>query len=239
MITAEGPLQRKKQIFEIRKRIDKLRIYYLILFLILPFMVFMPLKYRWINIGTTKSAELGTVALVQFGDGTGSAFLISPTKLITAKHVVEGAELNEIVRLTFEKSSPKIEVDAKVSFVSSNNPNEDYAILELIKPLNDHPILELGDMNDVEINDEVTIIGYPGGIFTSAKAQIVNNDISEMDGLFILNGGAWPGNSGGPIIHKKTGAVVGILIAGFEGRYKGMVIGQKINVIKKDKRLVL
>jgi V8-like Glu-specific endopeptidase len=233
MIINEGPLKRnqfKKQIID---KINRFRRIFFILFLGLPILIYFPFKYKLFNSDLSKGGDLAAVAQINTGDGTGTAFLISPTHAITARHVVEHLKDGSIVRLLFNKSEPSVEVEAKVLFVSGEGM-EDYAELELTKPLTDHPTLVLGNIDNVSINDEVNIVGYPGGIFSSAKAQITNNEITNYPENFLMFGGAWPGNSGGPIIHTETGEVVGILIAGFENEFKGMVVGQKINSIKQN-----
>lgn len=235
MIIHEGPI--KRQVFkkEIMNKLNKYRSFVLLIFFGLPILVYLPFNFKWFSTSLSKGGEIAAVALVNTGDGTGSAFLISPSHLITARHVVSQLKENDIVQLIFDKSDPKIQVDAKVLFMS-NKEDQDYAELELLKPLNDHPTLSIGNIDNVSINDETTIIGYPNGMFSSARAQITNNEITDYPENFLMAGGAWPGNSGGPIIHKETGEVVGILIAGFEGVYKGMTVGQKINSIKNDIR---
>lgn len=235
MIVHEGPLKRQEFKRDITNKLNRYRSFFLLIFFGLPIIMYMPFKFKWFSTALTKGGDIGAVAMVNSGDGTGTAFLISPTHAITAKHVVEHLKEGQPVQLIFDKSEPRIEVEARVLFVS-NKGDADYAELELTKPLIDHPTLTIGDIDNSSINDEVTIVGYPAGIFSSAKAQITNNEISDHPENFLMFGGAWPGNSGGPIIHSQTGEVIGILIAGFEDQYKGMVIGQKINAIKKDLR---
>jgi S1-C subfamily serine protease len=233
MIVHHGPLKRQEFKRDITNKLNKYKSLFLFLFFGLPILVYMPFKFKWFSSSLYKGGDIAAVALVNTGDGTGTAFLISPTHAITARHVVENIKQGDKVQLVFEKSEPKIEAEAKVLFISSKE-GEDYAELELTNPLNEHPTLSLGDIENVSINDEVTIIGYPAGMFSSAKAQITNNDISGYTENFLMFGGAWPGNSGGPIIHTETGEVIGILVAGFENEFKGMVVGQKINSLKTN-----
>lgn len=233
MIIHEGPIKRQQFKKDITDKLNKYRGFFLVFFLSLPIMVYMPFKFKWFTTSLTKGGDIAAVAQVNTGDGTGTAFLISPTHAITASHVVEHLADGSTVSLVFDKAEPRVEVEAKVLFISGKD-GEDYAELELTKPLNDHPTLVLGNMDNVSINDEVTIVGYPGGLFSSAKAQITNNEISNHPENFLMFGGAWPGNSGGPIIHAETGEVIGILIAGFENDFKGMVVGQKINSVLKN-----
>jgi S1-C subfamily serine protease len=235
MIIHEGPIKRSEFKKDIVNRLNKYKSLFLFLFFGLPILVYMPFKFKWFSSSLSKGGDIAAVALVNTGDGTGTAFLISPTHAITARHVVEGLKTGDPVTLVFEKSEPKIEVEARLLFVSENE-NHDYAELELVKALNDHPTLTLGSTSNASIDDEVIIIGYPTGIFSSAKAQITNNELTEMPDYFMMFGGAWPGNSGGPIIHKNTGEVIGILIAGLEGEFKGMIFGHDIDAIMNDKR---
>lgn len=233
MIIHEGPIKRQHFKKDISDKLNKHRGFFFMLFLVLPILFYMPFKFKWFSTAFTKGADIAAVALVSTGDGTGTAFLISPSHAITARHVVEHITDGSTVKLVFDKSEPRLEVEAKVMFISGKD-GEDYAELELTKPLNDHPTLVLGSIDNVSINDEVTIVGYPAGIFSSAKAQITNNEISNYPENFLMFGGAWPGNSGGPIIHAKTGEVIGILVAGLENEFKGMVVGQKINSVIKN-----
>jgi len=235
MIIHEGPIKRQQFKKDITDKLNRYRGFFLVLFLGLPILVYMPFKFKWFSTAFTKGSDIAAVAQVNTGVGTGTAFLISPTHAITARHVVEHITDGSNVRLVFDKSEPRVEVDAKVLFISGRD-GEDYAELELTRPLNDHPTLVLGNMDNVSINDEVTIVGYPAGMFSSAKAQITNNELSNHPENFLMFGGAWPGNSGGPIIHAETGEVIGILVAGFENEFKGMVVGQKVNSILMDKR---
>lgn len=234
MIIHEGPLKKASFKEQITVQLDKYKGFFLILSLGLPILFFLPFKFNLIPSSISSGGSIEATALVSLGDGrTGSAFLVSPTKLITARHVIETLNENDLVSIEFVKSNGKTKTEAKVLFKPKLESN-DYAILELVKPITDISPISTGDATNIQINDEVTIIGYPGGLFSSAKAQITNNELSENPILFQMNGGAWSGNSGGPVIDKKSNDVIGILIAGFEGKFKGMVYAIKINALLDD-----
>lgn len=116
---------------------------------------------------------------------------------------------------------------------SPENYQDDFAVLELTSVTNipdSFPRLTLGKSANVSTRDKVILIGYPQGIFSATSGTISNDNINGL-GLFLLDAGAWPGNSGGPLILEESGEVVGILIAGFEGEFKGMNLANKMDNI--------
>lgn len=165
--------------------------------------------------------------------GTGSAFLVGETRLLTANHVVDKMNIGDELQLVFEKAHPEINTTAKILFKSEPNTTNfeiDFAVLELTNPgviPNRFPRLPLGNSDEVAISDEIIIVGYPAGLFSVTEGRISNNKVEKMD-LFQLDAGAWQGNSGGPIINKKTKEAIGILVAGMEGQFKGINMGCKI-----------
>jgi S1-C subfamily serine protease len=234
MIIHEGPLKKASFKEKITVQLNKYKGFFLILSLGLPILFFLPFKFDLIPSSVSSGGDIEATALVTIPNiGIGSAFLVSPTKLITARHVIESLNDNDLVSIEFVKSNSKTKTEAKVLF-KPNDANNDYAVLELVKPINEINPLTIGDAGGIQINDEVTIIGYPNGLFSCAKAQITNNELSENPFLFQMNGGAWSGNSGGPVIDKKSNDVIGVLIAGFEGKFKGMVYAIKINALLDD-----
>lgn len=236
MILIEGPHKKSQFKKRIESDLGKKKTIFLLMFFLLPLLVIVPFKLNWLTTGFNSSGDYKSVAKILLADRTGSAFLISPTKLITAKHVIEDMEIGDEVNVVFEKSEPKIELVAKIIFMP--NDDIDFAILELDKPLTSLSPLPLGDDNGVNLNDEVTIVGYPNTWFSSAKSQIINNEFQENLDLFLLSGGAWPGNSGGPIINSKTKEVIGVLILGGKDDLQGVVAGLKISKIKENKELL-
>lgn len=237
MIKHSGPINRQKFQIEVNEILKRNKSFMFFSFLLLPILIFLPFYFKLFEVSIGKNDLNSSVALVQVGEYSGSAFLISPNKLITAKHVVKGLDTSKPITIVFEKAYPVIYAEAKISYIPiDDDEGNDYAILELTKSIDYLTPLEVGSFNNAEIEDEVSIIGYPLSMFSSAKAQITNDNLNESANLFLMNGGAWPGNSGGPIILKRTGEVVGILIAGFEEKYKGLVVGVKIDALLNDNR---
>jgi S1-C subfamily serine protease len=238
MIIHEGPLKKTSFKEQITVQLNKYRSFFLILSLGLPIIFFLPFKFDLIPSNVSSGSAIEATALVTIPSiGTGSAFLVSPTKLITARHVIESLNENDLVSIEFVKSNGKTKSEAKILF-KPKDENNDYAVLELVKPINDINPLTIGDAGGIQINDEVTIIGYPAGIFSCAKAQVTNNELSENPSLFQMNGGAWSGNSGGPVVNKQSNDVIGVLIAGLEGKFKGMVYAIKINALLQDPQFI-
>lgn len=234
MIMQPGPILKNRFKELIVSKLNKFRGIFFVLILLLPLAIYFPFKFNWFSSGPIISQNiLEGVARVNGEEGTGSAFLVSSTKLITARHVVEGVPDGGAVTLDFLKSKGNINgVLARVLFLPSN-PDNDYAVLELISPLNNVPTLSMGNSDNASINDIVTVIGYPGGLFSSTKGTISNNEIPENNNLMQLNAGAWPGNSGGPVLNESD-EVIGILIAGAENEYKGITFAIKIDALLND-----
>ena len=234
MIIHEGPLKKASFKEQIIVQLNKYKGFFLILSLGLPILFFLPFKFNLIPSSVSSGSAIEATALVTIPNiGTGSAFLVSPTKLLTARHVIADLNEGDLVSIYFEKSTNKTKTEAKVLFKPKNETN-DYAVLELVKPMMDIEPLSLGESENIQIDDEVAIIGFPGGGFSSAKAQVINNEDSENPLLFQMNGGAWPGNSGGPVIQKKSNDVVGILISGYMGELHGIVKAIKVNALLDD-----
>lgn len=235
MILHPGPI--KKNLFKelITDKLNKYRGLFLWFFIGLPFLVYFPFQWNWLKSGPVISEDIiAAVARVNSNNGTGSAFLVSPSKLITARHVIEGVQQGGIVTLDFVKSKDKLSgIEAKVIFIPKD-AEKDYAVLELLKPLPTMPNLTLGTANDASINDQIKVIGFPGGLFSSSNGTITDNEALENPDFLQLWSGAWPGNSGGPVILENTNEVIGILIAGLEERYKGMTFAIKIDALKND-----
>jgi S1-C subfamily serine protease len=237
MLANIGPKQKEKLRNETTHSVRKKQTVFLILFFILPIVVYAlflwkPIKLDIFNSGPKlKDNVLHAVARINLSDGTGSGFLVSDKYVITACHVVDGIPLNGAVTLNFEKAKKK-DVKARVVFKGNSN-DRDYAVLELDKPIDIEPI-HLGTASDAPIKTEINVIGYPGGMFSSTIGAISNDEVTDCPYLVQLDAGAWPGSSGGPILINGTNIVIGILVAGYENEFKGIVLGIKIDALLND-----
>lgn len=182
------------------------------------------------------------VAKVISKTGTGTAFLVSPTKLLTAAHILGGLKVGDEVDLIFERVEEMVNTTAKIKYIGQNEQNmagnqgfpldyflEDFAVLELSTPSEIPPIL-LGESEAVNLLDEVILIGYPLGDFSITTGNINNDKYNDLD-LFKLDAPSNPGNSGGPCILKLDNSVIGILVGGQEST-QGQNIAIKINNIR-------
>jgi S1-C subfamily serine protease len=228
-----GP-QAKQKFRELQlNRLRTLRALFWIVLLSGPILLIILQKASWIKpMSSTQTGE-GVVAMVEADGSYGSAFNVGTRLWVTALHVVENIEEGSEVTMQYEKSKKPLGLSTTVKYHSTDE-NLDFSILESDESSNDGQVhFGLGDFNNVSLGDEVIIIGYPMGEYTYAKSQVINLDLGDNSELFMMAGNAWPGNSGGPIVHIKTGEVIGVLVAGFENEYKGMVVGLKINEVKR------
>ncbi|MEM7101687.1 MAG: serine protease [Bacteroidota bacterium] len=182
------------------------------------------------------------VALIQTESGKlGTAFLVSSTKMLTARHVMDTSSIGKTVTVTFEQVDPPIETTATVEWydasqgvASSGTVSNDYfesdvAVLRLNNPSDVIDILplDLGDSEVVQNLDEVTVVGYPLGSYSISKGNINSTDYDDKE-LFKLDASSNPGNSGGPVINEHD-EVIGILVGHQSLALQGENVSLKIN----------
>lgn len=238
--------ERKKQ--EIRKQIRLLSTLFIIV-CIIPLFIYMSFLFNIFETATAgeKDGLQQAVALISTNGSTGTAFLVSPTKLITARHVVENTAIGTRVNLTFEKAPIPITTTATLEWRDETKytPTSgityfltDVAVLRLDEPdklANILPLM-LGDSNSSSIGQQVYLIGYPAvdnqADFSFTEGVISNDKVNDAD-LFKLDAAANPGNSGGPCILKDDNSVIGILVGEKSRVAEGENIANKINNIKQ------
>jgi len=233
------PIEYKDNNVRFLKKLNFITIIFLVA-LFLPVLVYLMFHWQVFDAKGRWSVSIEKpVALVITPSGMGTAFLVGETMMLTALHVVEDLEINSVVEVIFEKADPQISTEARLIW---KNPNprpepefyeDDFAVLELISPRvlpDDFPRLVLGSSLDASIRDKVILLGYPGGLFIATSGSISNDNVKGLK-LFVLDAGAWPGNSGGPLILESTQEVIGVLIAGFSGEMAGLNLANKIDDI--------
>ncbi|MBL7114491.1 MAG: trypsin-like peptidase domain-containing protein [Kiritimatiellae bacterium] len=146
--------------------------------------------------------------------GTGTGFMIANKRILTNAHVVSDARFIEV-----QKEDAPQRYRARVKFVAHDC---DLAILEVTNTAfyeGTHPLAMAKKLPD--LNDEVTVLGYPmGGDRQSVTRGVVSRiDFSRyahsgIDHHLVLQVDAAinPGNSGGPVLFGKR--VVGLAFQG-------------------------
>jgi serine protease Do len=125
--------------------------------------------------------------------------------VITNNHVIDGAQ--EIKVLLVGGRSFK-------ATIKGRDPKTDLALIHIVNPPPDLPILKLGDSDAIRVGDWVLAVGNPFGLnhtvtqgIISAKGRIIGagpyDTFLQTDAL--IN----PGNSGGPLLNLR-GEVIGI-----------------------------
>lgn len=174
-------------------------------------------------------------AQIQPSQGIGSGVIIEESGLIiTAAHVVESA--NEILVKLEDERSYQADI---VKIVSS----ADVALLKLKSPPADlaRRVAKIGDTRDLQIGQDILVIGAPFGLEHSLSQGIVSG---RMKRQMVLNGEAVgfiqtdaainQGNSGGPMFNPK-GELIGIVsfILSRGGGFDGIGFAVDINSAKK------
>ncbi len=212
--------------------------------IMLPFLIYLLFNLGLITGKPAFNSDIQEpVAKVVTSTGVGTAFLISPTILLTARHVVENNKVGDEVELFFEQSKSKLNVKAKIKYISPSSfqpingqvPMDyfltDVAVLEVSEITEIEP-LQLGESDAVSNLDEVILIGYPNGDYSISKGNI-NSDKFQGFNLFKLDATSNPGNSGGPCVLKNDNTVIGILVGGSGPQYQGENVALKINDVKR------
>lgn len=226
----------------IKKRINVVNNVFL-LSVLLPFVLYALFHFNIVSSKPAFSSDIQEpVAKVVTGSGVGTAFLINPTTLLTARHVVENNKVGDQVDLIFEHSKNLLQVKATIKYIAPSAvhsvagtvPAEyfltDCAILE-VSEISDIEPLVLGESDAVQNLDDVILIGYPSGDYSITKGNI-NSDKFQGINLFKLDATSNPGNSGGPCILKEDNTVIGILVGGSGAGSQGENIALKINDVK-------
>ncbi len=222
---------KEKERLRLLKLLSPIFIAFLITAFVLPIAFFMAFYFGLIEARSPLASLEEAVGRISYsspnqGDVVGTGFLVSPKKIMTARHVVEGREIGDMVEVAFENASPIQAVQAEViwkapseipAIIKGKAPLDyfltDVAVLELASSIDNIEPLNLGISEEVKTLDEVVLIGYPGGDYSITRGEINSLKYKDLN-LFKLDATSNSGNSGGPCILLENKSVVGILVGG-------------------------
>jgi len=142
------------------------------------------------------------VVVIETDKGLASGFIIKPDGIIvTNYHVVANAKAMAV-------KFPSGEVYRNVYLLSSD-PIDDLAFLKIEAV--DLTTIPLGNSNDVQVGEEVLLVGAPQGLEqTVSNGLISGTRIDEGVRVLQTSAAASPGSSGGPLLNRK-GEAVGVM----------------------------
>lgn len=173
------------------------------------------------NAGAPKSlkdiiyATQKLVVMIETEDGTqGSGFVYNDKgDLITNAHVVAGASKVTV------KTADAREFEGDVIGISTET---DVAVVRVAGLAGVEPLVMVRK-EKAEIGDEVIAIGSPLGFQNTVTTGMISGVGRSFEikpytynDLYQISAPIAPGNSGGPLVDKKTGEVLGINSAGIE-----------------------
>ena len=146
-------------------------------------------------------AHRNNLVFVQGAEGSGSGFIVrfgNANFLVTNAHVASG------IRGAGFKTLNGMQVQLGAAFIAVGHDIFRIAVAPGGKPME---IMERVEEN-ASIDDDVVVLGNAegAGVINTIKGKIVGigPNLVEVDAPFV------PGNSGSPIIHLKSGKVIGV-----------------------------
>jgi S1-C subfamily serine protease len=166
---------------------------------------------NWLPAGQTARTEWSAVVsetkaavvVLETDRGLGSGFVVRPNgTLVTNQHVIAGASQISVTFSSGEKYHK--------AFVLAEDEDRDLAILRIEG--SGLPALSVGSTADVNIGDEVLLIGAPEGLSHTVSTGVVSAFRLLKNGMKVIQttASASPGSSGGPLLTRE-GRVIGVL----------------------------
>jgi S1-C subfamily serine protease len=143
--------------------------------------------------------------VVTTGSSIGAGFLVAPDLVVTAAHVVEGADT---VSLESGAATP----ERLRGMVIHRDEVEDIAVIQLASSPS-VPVLDLSD--EIPVRGEVVYaVGSPIGQLVASRGVVVESGPAGIEATTPVD----PGSSGGPLL-AQDGSVLGVVVA--ESRLTG------------------
>jgi len=167
-------------------------------------------------------------------DGLGSGVLISNDgKVLTAAHVVQTADA-ALVEFSDGQNS--------IARVIASDVRSDVALLQLQQPPKGITPATLGDSDEVEVGDQIFVIGAPYGIaqtlsvgHLSGRRRLDTNSGKQSSIEFLQTDAAVNGGNSGSPMFDMNGQVVGIVstIMSQSGGSEGLAFAAATNTAKR------
>jgi S1-C subfamily serine protease len=145
---------------------------------------------------------LPAVVVIETDDALASGFIIKPDGVIvTNNHVVANAKAM-LVKLQSGEVYRNV-------YLLSSDPINDLAFLKIEAV--DLPTIPLGNSNNVQVGDEVLLVGSPQGLEQTVSSGLISG-IRLDDGNRVIqtSAAASHGSSGGPLLNR-SGEAVGVM----------------------------
>lgn len=94
-----------------------------------------------------------------------------------------------------------------------SSTKDDYAVIELDREVTDRAALNIRYEGEIEVGEEVLVIGHPTGLPTKVAGDAFVRDNSRSK-YFETNLDTFAGNSGSAVFNAASGTVEGILVRG-------------------------
>jgi len=176
--------------------------------------------------------------------GNCSGFLIDEKTIVTAGHCMTTPEDCSDFKWAFDY---KVEVAGVDSVTLQKNniysckkilkqvldraTQNDFAVIELDRPVTDRVPLKLREAGKVEVGTPLVVIGYPSGlpvkVAGGAKVRAVREE------FFVANLDTYGGNSGSAVLNATTMEVEGILVRG-DTDYVSSPEGCRVSKVQGD-----
>lgn len=161
-------------------------------------------------------------------ESNGAAFCVSDGLFLTCAHVIQKYDKNKGEKISL------YDVDQNATVFLANGPRKFIAKVVAVDEVNDiallsckTPVTPFGFSLDIQVGDEIIAVGSPHGFennvsfgFITSKDKKIYTHKGAPNYMFV-DANVFAGNSGGPIINRSSGMVVGMVtaIAAASGEY--------------------